>query len=197
MEAAEIIETQAWVRLAVVGLNLCPFAKAPLAKAQIRYVLSAATDTDALLAQLVAELQALAAADPQRIETTLLIHPGVLADFLDFNDFLDLADAALEDVGLAGTIQLASFHPRYQFAGTHIDDLGNATNRAPYPTLHLLREESMDRAVAAFPAVEVIFEANIRRLETLGASGWADLQSQCRAEALAGVAAPVETPTLR
>ena len=196
MEAAEIIETQAWVRRAVVGLNLCPFAKAPLAKAQIRFVLSAATDTEALLEQLRAELHALAAADPGITETTLLIHPGVLADFLDFNDFLELADGALEDAGLAGTIQLASFHPRYQFAGTHIDDLSNATNRSPYPTLHLLREASMDRAVAAFPAAEAIFEANIRTLEALGAGGWADLQSQCRAEALAGIAAPAATPTL-
>ena len=196
MEAAEIIETQAWVRRAVVGLNLCPFAKAPLAKGQIRYVLSAAADTDALLAQLLAELHSLAAADPQITETTLLIHPGVLADFLDFNDFLELADAALEAAGLAGTIQLASFHPRYQFAGTHIDDLSNATNRAPYPTLHLLREDSMDRAVAAFPEAEAIFKANIRTLEALGADGWAALQSQCRAEALAGIAAPAATPTL-
>ena len=111
MDAAEIIETQAWVRRAVVGLNLCPFAKAPLAKAQIRFVLSAAADTDALLEQLRAELHTLAAADPQVTETTLLIHPGVLADFLDFNDFLELADGALEDAGLAGTIQLASFTP--------------------------------------------------------------------------------------
>ena len=196
MDAAEIIETQAWVRRAVVGLNLCPFAKAPLAKAQIRFVLSAAADTDALLAQLRAELHTLAAADPQVTETTLLVHPGVLADFLDFNDFLERADGALEDAGLAGTIQLASFHPRYQFAGTHIDDLSNATNRSPYPTLHLLREASMDRAVAAFPEAEAIFEANIRTLEALGANGWADLQSQCKAEALAGVAAPAASPTL-
>ena len=204
MEAAEIIETQAWVRRAVVGLNLCPFAKAPLAKAQIRYVLSAAVDTDALLAQLRAELHALAGADPQRIETTLLIHPGVLADFLDFNDFLDLANAALEEAGLAGTIQLASFHPRYQFAGTHIDDVSNATNRAPYPTLHLLREESITRAVAAFPAAEAIFEANIRTLEALGAEGWATLQARCRADVAdvadaahaADAAAAAQTPTV-
>ena len=197
MDAAEIIETQAWVRRAVVGLNLCPFAKAPLAKAQIRCVLSTATDTSALLAQLLAELQALAAADPQLVETTLLIHPGVLADFMDFNDFLDLADAALEEAGLAGTIQLASFHPRYQFAGTHIDDVSNATNRAPYPTLHLLREESITRAVAAFPAAEAIFEANIRTLEALGADGWATLQTQCHADvaAAADAAAAAQTPT--
>ncbi len=196
MEATEIIETQAWVRRAVVGLNLCPFARAPLAKAQIRYVLSAAVDTDALLAQLVAELHALAAADPHVIETTLLIHPGVLVDFIDFNDFLDRTDAALEEAGLAGTLQLASFHPRYQFAGTRIDDVGNATNRAPYPTLHLLREASMDRAVRSFPEAEAIFEANIRTLETLGADGWAELQSRCRADAADAVRADTETPTL-
>ena len=194
MEAPEIAETQAWVRRAVVGLNLCPFAKAPFAKAQIRYVLSAAIDTDALLAQFVAELHALAAADPQRVETTLLIHPKVLTDFLDFNDFLDRADRALDDTGLAGTLQLASFHPRYQFAGTRSDDLSNATNRSPHPTLHLLREASIDSAVAAFPEAEAIFEANIRTLEALGAQGWADLQAQCRAEALAMPAASRPLP---
>ena len=190
MEAPEIAETQAWVRRAVVGLNLCPFAKAPLAKAQIRYVLSAAIDTDALLAQFVTELHALAAADPQRVETTLLIHPKVLTDFLDFNDFLGRADRALDDTGLAGILQLASFHPSYQFAGTRSDDLSNATNRSPYPTLHLLREASIDRAVAAFPEAEAIFEANIRTLEALGAEGWADLRTRCKADACAGVAAP-------
>ena len=194
MEAAEILETQAWVRRAVVGLNLCPFAKAPLAKGQIRYVLSPAVDTNALLEQLIAELHTLAATDPEITETTLLIHPGVLADFLDFNDFLAGADHALEDAGLAGTLQLASFHPRYQFAGTHIDDVGNATNRSPYPTLHLLREGSMDRAVAAFPEAEAIFEANIRTLEALGAAGWADLQAQCRADAAAATSAPAAPP---
>ena len=115
MEAPEIAETQAWVRRAVVGLNLCPFAKAPLAKAQIRYVLSAAIDTDALLAQFVVELHALVAADPQRVETTLMIHPKVLTDFLDFNDFLDRADRALDDTGLAGILQLASFHRSRDF----------------------------------------------------------------------------------
>jgi uncharacterized protein len=196
MEAAEILETQAWVRHAVVGLNLCPFAKAPLAKAQIRYVLSPAADTDALLEQLVAELHTLAAADPEITETTLLIHPGVLADFLDFNDFLARAERALEDAGLAGTLQLASFHPRFQFAGTHADDVGNATNRSPYPTLHLLREASIDRAVAAFPAAEAIFEANIRTFEALGAAGWAALQARCKAEALAGTAPPAAAPPL-
>ena len=188
MEAPEIAETQAWVRRAVVGLNLCPFAKA-----QIRYVLSAAIDTDALLVQFVTELHALAAADPQRVETTLLIHPKVLTDFLDFNDFLDRADRALDDTGLAGTLQLASFHPCYQFAGTRSDDLSNATNRSPYPTLHLLREASIDRAVAAFPEAEAIFEANIRTLEALGAEGWADLRARCRADACAGVAAPADS----
>ena len=183
MEAPAIAQTRAWVRRAVVGLNLCPFAKAPFAKEQVRYVLSAATDAEALLAQLIAELHALADADPVVTETTLLISPHVLTDFLDFNDFLERADRALDDAGLAGVLQVASFHPQYQFAGTRSDDVTNATNRSPYPTLHLLREDSIDRAVAAFPEAEAIFEANMRTLEALGAGGWADLQAQCRADA--------------
>jgi hypothetical protein len=183
MEAAVIAETQAWVRRAVVGLNLCPFAKAPLVKGQIRYVLSAARDEDTLLAQLVLELHALAAADPSVTETTLLIHPDVLTDFLDFNDFLERAEQAVDEAGMTGTLQLASFHPDYQFAGTRQDDVSNATNRAPYPTLHLLREESISRATTAVPEAVSIFEANIRTLQALGSEGWAAVQSQCRQDA--------------
>ena len=176
-------ETRAWVERAVIGLNLCPFAKAAQVKGAVRYVMSETHDVQALLATLCDELALLADADPAAVETTLLIHPHVLADFDDFNDFLGVADAALERLGLEGTIQLASFHPRFQFAGSDPDDLGNATNRAPYPCLHLLREDSVTRAVEAFPEPEAIFEANIRTLEALGAAGWAALQAACRRDA--------------
>lgn len=188
MEPFEIVETRAWVRRAVVGLNLCPFAKAPFAKGQIRFVLSDATEPEALLTQLVAEMQLLAAMDPSEIETTLLIHPQLLKDFLDFNDFLELADAALDACDLSGTLQVASFHPQFQFAGTEPDDIANATNRAPYPTLHLLREDSVERAVDAFPDAEAIFDVNIATLEALGAAGWAELQAQCKEDAAAAAA---------
>ncbi len=175
-----IAETRAWVDRAVIGLNLCPFAKAPQVKGQVRYVATEVGDAEALLAVLVDELNLLAETPPDRIETTLLIHPQVLVDFADYNDFLDLAEAAVADLGLEGVIQVASFHPQYRFAGSDADDLANATNRSPYPTLHLLREESIDRAVAAFPDVEAIFEANIATLERLGAEGWAELQARWR-----------------
>ena len=178
-----IAETRAWVDRAVIGLNLCPFAKAAQVRNQVRYVVSDATDPEALCAQLVEELEFLAGADPAQVETTLLIHPGTLADFLDFNAFLDVADAAVEDLGYAGVLQVASFHPRFQFEGTDADDVTNATNRSPYPTLHLLREESIDRAVAAFPEADRIYEANMRTLQTLGAKGWAALQAQCESDA--------------
>jgi hypothetical protein len=178
-----IAETRAWVDRAVIGLNLCPFARAVQAKNQIRYVVTDAADTDALLEALREELRRLADADPAQVETTLLIHPGVLADFLDFNDFLDVADAALEALGYAGVLQVASFHPQYQFAGTAADDVTNATNRSPYPTLHLLREESIDRAVAAFPEAESIYARNIVALQALGPRGWATLQERCRRDA--------------
>ena len=160
-------ETQAWLEQAVIGLNLCPFAKAVHGKGQIRWVESAATQPRELLGELVAELKTLAAADPEAIDTTMLVCPHTLADFLDFNDFLDVAEGALEDLGLDGTLQIASFHPQFQFEGTEPDDAGNLSNRAPHATLHLLREDSVERAVAAFPEAESIFERNIATLEAL------------------------------
>ena len=170
-----IAVTRTWLEKAVIGLNLCPFAKAVHVKGQIRYVVSLAQTPEALLEALIRELQFLAQADPEKIDTTLLIHPHALADFLDFNDFLDLADAALEDLGLEGIIQVASFHPRYQFAGTGPDDIDNCTNRSPHPTLHLLREASIERAVESFPDTAKIFENNIETLRRLGHEGWCDL----------------------
>lgn len=182
-----IAETRAWVDLAVIGLNLCPFAKAPQIKGLIRYVCCDAVDSQALLDALCAQMHELVDADPATLETTLLIHPHVFDDFLEFNDFLELADRAVETLGYEGVLQVASFHPRYQFAGTGIEDVGNATNRSPYPTLHLLREVSVDRAVAAFPESEGIVDANIDALEKLGAAGWAALQARCRARAVQAV----------
>ena len=181
--AFAIAETRAWVQRAVIGLNLCPFAKAVEAKGQVRYVVSDAIDEDALLAALCAEMHLLASAEPAEVDTTLLIHPQVLNDFLDYNEFLEAADAAVEELGYAGVLQVASFHPDYQFDGTAPDDVSNATNRSPYPTLHLLREDSVDRAVMAFPEAESIFEDNMRTLDQLGADGWAALQAQCQADA--------------
>lgn len=178
-----LAETRAWVERAVIGLNLCPFARAVQAKGQVRYAFSDARQPAALRADLERELLALAAADPRETDTTLLVHPGALADFGDYNDFLDEADAALEALGLAGVLQVASFHPDYRFAGSTADDIDNATNRSPYPTLHLLREDSIDRAVAAFPDPASIYENNIRRLRALGPAGWAALQAACRADA--------------
>jgi len=183
--ALAIAETRAWMRRAVIGLNLCPFARAVDVKEQIRYVFSDATDPEALLATLIVELQRLADTDPAVVDTTMLIHPRVLTDFEDFNDFLELADAAVEDLDLDGVLQVASFHPRVQFADTEPDDITNATNRSPYPTLHLLREDSVDRAVAAFPEAEAIFERNMETLEKLGAKGWAEVRKRWEDDAAA------------
>lgn len=170
---AEVIDaTRLWLERAVIGLNLCPFAKAVHLKRQIRYVVSAAADEEALLADLAHELSLLAEADIEEVETTLLIHPGVLGDFLDFNDFLDVADAAVAELGLEGELQVASFHPAYRFEGSSPDDIENFSNRAPYPTLHLLRESSIDKAVAAFPDAANIYERNIETLRALGPAGW-------------------------
>ena len=167
-----VAATVHWLEQAVIGLNLCPFAKAVHAKGQIRYVVSHADTPEALLEQLMEELQHLADADPAKVDTTLLIHPNVLADFEDYNEFLDVADAALEDMELDGELQVASFHPHYQFADTHQNDIENYTNRSPYPTLHLLREDSVERAVEAFPEASDIFEKNIATLRALGHDAW-------------------------
>jgi len=170
-----IAHTKLWLERAVIGLNLCPFAKAVFIKDQIRYVVSSAQTPEELQADLMAELELLQQADPEAIDTTLLIHPDALRNFLDYNDFLDVADAAVEELELDGEIQVASFHPEYQFAGTDIDDISNYTNRAPYPTLHLLRETSVERAVDAFPDAAQIFDKNMRTLQQLGLDGWRKL----------------------
>jgi hypothetical protein len=177
MDADTVIsQTRTWLEEAVIGLNLCPFAKAVHVKGQVRYVVSHAADVEALQQALAEQLRDLASADPAQVDTTLLIHPNVLQDFEDFNQFLGLAEEMVDALGLDGVLQVASFHPQFQFAGTGADDVSNATNRAPYPTLHLLREESIDRAVEAFPEAETIYEANIETMERLGPDGWAALQ---------------------
>lgn len=168
-------DTRRWLERAVIGLNLCPFAKAVHVKAQIHYAVYESVEDTSLMDALLAEVKALAALDVSERDTTLLIAPNTLADFLDFNDFTARAERRLARAGFDGVFQLASFHPSFQFAGTEADDIGNATNRAPYPTLHLLREDSVSRAVEAFPEAEDIFERNIDTLEALGPAGWAAL----------------------
>ena len=179
-----IADTVRWMERAVIGLNLCPFAKAVHVKGQIHSVVSEATDARGLLEDLRRELQALAAISAEERDTTLLIAPRCLEEFLDFNDFLEHADGMVETLDLGGILQVASFHPRFQFAGTGAEDITNATNRAPYPILHLLREDSIDRAVEAFPEAETIYERNMRVLEDLGAEGWAklDVGARCPVE---------------
>lgn len=169
---AVIADTEQWLEKAVIGLNLCPFAKAVHVKKQVRYVVSEAATPEELLEDLIREMEFLAAEDPDAVDTTLLIHPLVLQDFEAYNEFLDVADAALEELKLEGELQVASFHPDYQFADTDKNDISNYTNRSPYPTLHLLREASIDRAVEAFPEAADIFEKNIETMEQLGHEGW-------------------------
>ena len=169
----EIIDaTRRWLEKAVIGLNLCPFAKAVYVKDQVRFVVSNATAPEALLEQLMDELQLLSDTPSEQIDTTLLIHPFVLTDFLDYNEFLEVADAAVEDMHLDGELQVASFHPDYQFADSDQNDISNYTNRSPYPILHLLREDSVERAVEAFPEADDIFDKNIDTMRKLGHAGW-------------------------
>lgn len=164
--------TRDWLEKAVIGLNLCPFAKSVYVKEQVRYVVSQARHTDALLEELDAELDLLAAADAEKIDTTLLIIPHLLPDFLDFNDLTALAEEAVVDHELEGVLQVASFHPHFQFSDTESDAISNYTNRAPFPIWHLIREASLARAVAAYPNPEAIYERNIETLERLGHEGW-------------------------
>jgi len=161
-----------WLERAVVGLNLCPFARAPLVHGRLRIQVSMARDDQALLADLDHELSILRERPATEIETTLLVHPLVLNDFDTYNDFLTIADLAVRMQGLEGEIQIASFHPAYQFADSGPDDIENYTNRAPYPILHLLRESSIDAAVASMPDTDAIYERNMRTLRKLGLAGW-------------------------
>jgi hypothetical protein len=163
-----IAATRLWLERIVIGLNLCPFAKAVYVKDQVRIVLSDATTPEALVEELAEELVLLRDTPAEQIDTTLIVHPQVLTDFLDYNDFLDNADAAIEALDL----QVASFHPDYQFDGVAADDASNYTNRAPYPTLHLLREDSVARAVDVYPDPDVIVERNIQTLDRIGVEGW-------------------------
>ena len=174
-ESFYVRDTRRWLERAVIGLNLCPFAKAVHVKQQIHYALSQARGVSELRDELATQLHELIKLNADVRETTLLIVPTVLRDFLDFNDFLTEAEEVITALDLEGVIQIASFHPDYQFAGTHAEDITNFTNRSPYPTLHLIREASIDRAVEAFPDPEAIFETNMQTLENLGIKGWAAL----------------------
>ena len=177
-EPKEIIATRRWLERAVIGLNLCPFAKAVYVKQQVRFVLSDAELPEDLLEELAEELLRLRDTPADGIDTTLLVHPRVLTDFLDYNDFLDRVDALIEALGLEGELQVASFHPDYRFADSEADDPGNCTNRAPYPTLHLLREASLDKAVAAYPDADVIVERNLDTMAKLGLDGFRELLAE-------------------
>ena len=167
--------TRRWIERAVIGLNLCPFAKLPYARGTIRYEVSRARDTKALRADMRDELLNMVDIDFSEFETTLLIHPCVLGNFSDYNDFLDEADALLVELELDGIVQVASFHPDYQFANTAADAIENFTNRSPYPMLHLLREASIERAVESSIDVDVIPGRNIETLQRLGKEGWQKL----------------------
>jgi uncharacterized protein len=166
-----IAATQSWIEKAVIGLRLCPFAAGPYQRGLVRYRVSEQRSAEGLAEELAQELLYLAAADPLRCETSLLIHPHVLSDFLDYNQFLDEADATVAALGLTGELQIASFHPSYQFTGSAPDDVENCSNRSPYPMLHLLRESSISRAAATFPDVHEIGNRNMATLRELGAAG--------------------------
>jgi len=169
-------DTLRWLERAVIGLNLCPFAKSVYVKGQVHCAVSSAVTLEALRDDLIQELKDLASLDASVRDTSLLIVQNLLQDFYDYNDFLNVADDCLLALDLEGEIQIASFHPHYQFAGTDENDITNFTNRSPYPTLHLIREASIDRAVAAFPAAEAIFEVNMVTLNQLGLAGWKALE---------------------
>ena len=167
-----LADTRRWLHRAVIGLNLCPFAKGVDANGQIHYAVSRSVGFNDLMADLDQELKDLVALFPAERDTTLLIAPDALAEFLEFNDFLSHANRLLAKRGYEGVFQIASLHPHYEFADSQPDDVANFTNRSPYPTLHILREESIDRAVKAFPHAESIFQANIDTMRRIERSGW-------------------------
>jgi uncharacterized protein len=176
LEKAQIIaKTVVWLERAVIGLNLCPFAKAEHIHGRIHYEVSAAKDGYQLMRDLGTSLELLLSQPPEKIETLLLIHPQAFEDFLDYNDFLVDAEELLAKLDLEGVVQIASFHPQYQFEGTEPEDIENYTNRSPYPMLHLLREDSLERAVESFPDTDTIFERNIETMKKLGLKRWQEL----------------------
>jgi len=170
-----IANTRIWLEKAVIGLNLCPFASAVHNRGLIRWIVSDASTESELLHDLADEVRFLGSTTAEQVDTTLLIHPFVLGDFIEYNQFLEPAEALLEELGMEGVLQLASFHPNYLFAGTEPNDITNNTNRSPYPTLHLLREDSITSALEGFPAPERIYQANIETLIRLGQEGWKNL----------------------
>jgi hypothetical protein len=169
-------DTRAWLERAVIGLNLCPFARAPHVRGQLHYAVSEAQTHQGLLDDLDAQARALLAAPPAQRETTLLIVPDGLEDFLMFNGFVGEAQRMMARAGMEGRLQLASFHPDYEFAGSDPQDMGNFSNRSPWPILHLLREDSVERAVDAMAHPQEIYEANIETLRCLGRAGWEALK---------------------
>jgi hypothetical protein len=171
-EPQVIADTRLWLERAVIGLNLCPFARAEYVRNRIAFRVTQATTPEALLSELEAALRELIAIEPSKIETTLLIHPRVLQGFLDFNEFLGEADALVVRIELVGVVQIASFHPRYQFAGEDPDDMSHFTNRSPFPMLHLLREASVERAVGSGEDAATIVARNLKTVRGLGPEGW-------------------------
>ena len=170
-----VSDTQKWLERAVIGLRLCPYAAPVYSANRLRFCVSEARTPEELLLDLARELRTLESKSPVECETTLLIHPHALGEFADYNDFLSVADTLLTELDLEGELQIASFHPGYQFAGSAPDDIENYTNRSPYPMLHLLREASVAAAIAGGADAEVICDANMRTLRNLGADGWAGL----------------------
>ncbi len=170
-----VSRVQRWVSEVVIGLNLCPFARAVYTKQQIRYVVLNATDTDHVADTLCDEMALLATLNASDTDTTILIVRNALEAFDDYNNFLGVADALIEGLGFTGVFQIASFHPRYQFDGTHADDVTNLTNRAPYPLLHILREDSVERAVSTYPDATNIYKRNMETMRALTAAQRATL----------------------
>ncbi|THF63219.1 DUF1415 domain-containing protein [Pseudothauera rhizosphaerae] len=162
-------QTRRWLEDVVIGLNLCPFAHQPHQHGRIRITVTEAADEESLLEALQEEMSLLDAAEETEIETTLLVTPYMLDDFEQYNQFFDLVDVWLQEFGWEGDYQVASFHPDYRFADTDPDDPGNLTNRSPWPVFHLIRESSIDRALASHPDVDGIPARNIERVKALGA----------------------------
>ena len=172
-----IASARQWVETVVVGLKLCPFANRVLEDGQVRFAVTDAENEAELLVALRSELNLLTR--DAAVETTLLIHPQTLLDFYDFNDFLQIADDLLTDLALQGIVQIASFHPDYQFGGTAPDDVQNYTNRSPNPMLHLIREDSLARAIGAYPDVAQIPTRNVALMQSMGSAKARALLARC------------------
>jgi len=184
-DAAIAAHTRRWIERFVVDLNLCPFAAPVLRAQQLDIVVCALTAVPEMAMAVLDELDRLQRTQESELATSVLVFSRALGDFEAYLDFLALAEELLEESGLDGIVQIASFHPHYQFDGAPLHDVANFTNRSPYPMLHFIREAAVSRALEHYPSPDQIPSRNIARLHSMGREVVDELLARIEKEASA------------